>query len=58
MRAGVSITRRDLTASELRKSANGEKDGAAARQILALAVVLDGVDRKTAAETCGTDRQT
>src|SRR3984893_13898157 len=58
MRAGVSITRGDLTASELRKAASGEKDGAAARRILALALVLDGVDRKTAAETCGMDRQT
>ena len=58
MRAGVSITRRDLTASELHKAASGEKDGAAARRILALALVLDGVDRKTAAATCGMDRQT
>jgi transposase len=58
MRAGISITRGDLTASELRKAASGEKDGAAARRILALALVLDGVDRKTAAETCGMDRQT
>jgi hypothetical protein len=41
----VSITRPDLTASELRKAASGEKDSAAARRILAL--VLDGVDRKT-----------
>ena len=31
---------------------------AAARRILALALMLDGVDRKTAAETCGMDRQT
>jgi transposase len=35
-----------------------EKDSAAARRMLALALVLDGVDRKTAAETCGMDRQT
>jgi hypothetical protein len=27
-------------------------------RMLALALVLDGVDRKTAAETCGMDRQT
>ena len=53
MGAAVSITRLDLTASELRKAASGEKDGGAARRILALALVLDGVDRKTAAETCG-----
>src|SRR6478609_7112534 len=58
MGAAVSITRLDLTASELRKAASGEKDSAAARRILALALVLDGADRKTAAETCGMDRQT
>ena len=58
MGAAVSITRLDLTASELRKAASEEKDSAAARRILALALVLDGVDRKTAAETCGMDRQT
>ena len=58
MGAAISITRLDLTASELRKAASGEKNGAAARRILALALVLDGVDRKTAAETCGMDRQT
>jgi hypothetical protein len=32
MGAAVSITRLDLTASELRKAASGEKDGAAARR--------------------------
>jgi transposase len=35
-----------------------EKNGAVARRLLALALVLDGVDRKTAAQTCGMDRQT
>jgi hypothetical protein len=34
MGAAVSITRLDLTASELRKVASGEKEGAAARRIL------------------------
>src|SRR5437879_2855634 len=58
MGAAVSITRLDLTAQGLRRAASGEKDGAAARRMLALALVLDGVDRKTAAESCGTDRQT
>jgi transposase len=58
MGTGVSITRLDLTASELRKAASGEKNSAAAHRILALALVLDGVDRKTAAATCGMDRQT
>jgi transposase len=58
MGVAVSITRLDLTASELRKAASGEKNSAAARRILALALVLDGLGRKTAAETCGMDRQT
>lgn len=58
MGAAVSITRLDLTAAQLRAAAGQEKDGAAARRILALALVLDRADRKTAAETCGMDRQT
>src|SRR5437868_4836177 len=58
MGAAVAINRLDLTASELRKAASGEKNSAAARRILALALVLDGVDRKTAAETCGMERET
>jgi transposase len=47
-----------LTAAELRAAAGREKDGSAARRMLALAMVLDGADRKSAAETCGMDRQT
>jgi transposase len=58
MGAVVPITRLDLTAQELRKAAGAEKNGAVARRMLALALVLDGVDRKTAAQTCGMDRQT
>src|SRR3984893_17958584 len=58
MGAAISITRLDLTALGLCKAASGEKDGAASRRMLALALVLDGMDRKTAAETCGMDRQT
>jgi transposase len=54
----VGITRVDLTAAELRAAAAREKDGSAARRMLALAMVLDGTDRKSAAETCGMDRQT
>ena len=53
MGAAVSITRLDLTASELRRAASGEKDSSAARRILALALVLDEVDRKMTAETRG-----
>jgi transposase len=58
MGAAVPITRLDLTAQELRKAAAAEKNGAAARRMLALALVFDGVDRETAAATCGMDRQT
>lgn len=58
MGAAVSITRLDLTAAELRAAVGREKDGSAARRMLAIAMVLDGADRGTAAETCGMDRQT
>src|SRR5450759_2344586 len=58
MGAAVAIGRLDMTSSALRAAASREKDGAAARRILALALVLDGADRKTAAKTCGMDRQT
>ena len=54
----VPIRRHDLTARDLRASASRERDGAAARRMLAIALVLEGMDRKTAAETCGMDRQT
>jgi transposase len=47
-----------LTAKELRAAAGREKDGSAARRMLAVAMVLEGADRKSAAETCGMDRQT
>ena len=50
--------RLDLTASELRKAAQREKDSTAARRMLALALVLEGADRRRAAESCGMDRQT
>ena len=56
--AGVAITRRELTAVELRAAAARTKDARAARRMLAIALVLEGVDRTTAAETCGMDRQT
>jgi transposase len=54
----IAITRRDLTAGELRAAAAQTKDARAARRMLAIALVLDGTDRRTAAETCGMDRQT
>ena len=56
--AGITITRMELTAVEVRRSAGRSKDARAARRMLAIALVLEGVDRATAAETCGMDRQT
>jgi transposase len=56
--SGIEITRRDLTAAELRAAAGKCRDAKAARRMLALALVLEGVDRTRAAETCGMDRQT
>ena len=58
MSISIAITRRDLTAGELRAAAARTKDARAARRMLAIALVLDGADRRTAAETCGMDRQT
>ena len=58
MGAVVPITRHDLTARDVRVAAARERDGATARRMLAIALVLEGTDRKTAAETCGMDRQT
>jgi transposase len=54
----IAITRTDLTAEELRAAAVKSRDTQAARRMLALALVLEGADRKTSAETCGMDRQT
>lgn len=56
--AGVSITRTELTAPELRLAAARTKDARASRRMLAIALVLEGMDRTTAARTCGMDRQT
>ena len=58
MSAAIAITRRELTAGELRVAAGRTKDAGAARRMLAIALVLEGVDRRTAAESCGMDRQT
>ena len=58
MGTAVAIIRMDLTARGLRAAANRAKDVSAARRMLCLAMVLDGTDRKSAAEACGMDRQT
>ncbi len=52
----IAITRTDLAAMELRAAAVRRSEAQASRRMLALA--LDGVDRRTAAESCGMDRQT
>lgn len=52
------IARTDMTPIELRSAAGRERDGRVARRILALALVLEGADRASAARTCGMDRQT
>ena len=54
----VAITRTDLTAVERRGCAARRREAQAARRMLALALVLEGVERTTAAATCGMDRQT
>jgi transposase len=56
--AAIEITRTDLTAGELRAAGAKARDAKAARRMLAIALVLEGKDRQTAAETCGMDRQT
>ena len=56
--AAIAITREELTATELRVAAARAKDARAARRMLALALVLEGVDWATAAQTCGMDCQT
>ena len=54
----VEVTRRDMSAAELRREAARGRDANAARRMLAIALVLDGHPREDAAEACGMDRQT
>jgi len=56
--AGIAVTRLDLSASELRHAASKSRNAAASRRMLALALVMEGADRTTAARSCGMDRQT
>ena len=56
--AGIEITRVELTPSDLRASAGKARDAKAARRMLALALVPEGVDRTRAVPRCGMDRQT
>jgi transposase len=54
----VEIRRTDVSAAELRREAGRTSDAAAARRMLAIALVLDGHRRGDAARQCGMDRQT
>ena len=56
--SGIENTRLELTAADLRAAAGTSRDAKAARRMLALALVLEGVDLIRAAATCGMDRQT
>ena len=49
----LAITGKDKTAQDVRAVAARCKDAKAARRMLAIAMVLEGYDRKTTAETCG-----
>lgn len=57
MVAAIAITCRDYTAPELRDAAKRTDDADAARRMLALALVLEGMSRTEAATCCGMDRQ-
>ena len=54
----VAITRRELSAGELRREARRCRDAPASRRMLALALVLEGSSREEAARHAGMDRQT
>jgi transposase len=54
----IAITRHELGAGELRREAKRCRDAAAARRMLALALVLEGASREVAARHAGMDRQT
>jgi transposase len=56
--AAVAITRAELDAAGRRRAAARSRDAAAARRMLALALVMDGASRAEAARLCGMDRQT
>ena len=54
----VAITRTELDAADFRTAAARSKDTAAARRMLALALVMEGHSRSEAARAAGMDRQT
>lgn len=58
MSGAIRVTRVDLSVEQLRKQAKKEKNPLIVRRMLAIALVLEGLDRRSAAEACGMDRQT
>jgi transposase len=54
----IEIERREYTAEALRRLACRAASLAQARRMLAIALVMEGSDRTTAARSCGMDRQT
>lgn len=58
MGRAVSITRTELAASDLRRTASRSEDGRLSCRLLAIAMVLEGASRADAAAAGGMDRQT
>lgn len=58
MPAAVTVTRLEHSVLGLRGAAARARDAAAARRMLAIALVLEGRSRSEAAASCGMDRQT
>ena len=54
----VAITCLDLTEADLRAAAARTQDARASRRMLAIALLLEGWSRESAAEACAMDRQT
>lgn len=54
----IAIDRKEHSAADLRREASRTHDGPQARRLLALALVMEGASRTTAAQSCGMDRQT
>jgi transposase len=54
----IEIERTEYSAAELRRLAWRAASLAQARRLLAIAMVMEGSDRSTAAKTCGMERQT
>ena len=58
MGAAVTVTRDELTPAQLRAAAGRCEEPDQVRRLLAIALVLEDVPRRQAAEQCGMDRQT